>query len=1331
MTTIRRSSITTGHDELPPSGERRALAFNWEVAVYVVIFALAVFTRFYMLGDRVMSHDESLHTKFSHDLYKDGVYQHTPLMHGPILFHVTALMYSLFGDNDFTARLYPAVLGVLIVMFPVLFRRWLGRWGAILAAVMFLISPLLLYYNRYIRHDTPAIFYTLVMVYCAFMYINGPLRWRRKARWLFIFAAAMLGSMGSKETSFIYIAIFGSFLTLYWVVRLVQHFFRLPGKTLLYFISISVLLAGVASLAMYVVLSIAPLDTALSLGPGTLEYASLLTWTGLIFGATLVVILGTLLWTYRRQRIPRLVWADLAILLVMVVAVCAFFIFVEERSHVTPRDASSPSAPVIPGEEGVAAVVSSSRFSPLLLYVTYGAAILLIAFLVYTARAGWWRTLYRFRELDILWLMGTLVLPWLTPFLVAFTGVTAADYQAIGQVAPEFIKNLVPVSSPEAIGKTYLAIQFIIPMFAVTITAGLVWNARRWVIASGIYHVLYVFFFTTVFTNMTGLAGIYTSLDYWLEQQAVRRGNQPQYYYLVVIMPFYEFLPLIGSFLAMIAGLMGFWGVRRRVEERKEAMPVEISPELLETQPDNTLGELLLEDDGEYEKPKRKPKTRPLPEAERLTRVPFLLFVSWGASFMHVALTLAGEKMPWLGTHLTVPLILLSAWFFGRIFERVSFPAFRQAGWLYTLLFPVLFVALVQVLSPVLVGPLPGGLEQAQLARIYQWIAGFVVAAFVIYTLYRLVARTGWAQFRLMLGVVTFAGLAFITLRSAWMASFINYDLATEYLVYAHAAPANKRVTEQLEELSRRITDGMDIKFAYDYRISWPGAWYFRNFKNAVFMGESVSPRVVEDAVVVIVGDENRAAAEAALEDRYYRFDYQRLWWPMQDYFGLTPQRVINTFDFSPSNTQAAQIRRGIFNIWWWRDYTTYGEAVGKSYSITAWPVADRMYVFVRKDVAAQVWSLGAGEGTVMNPLEQQETNLCSQNWQSLSANRIFGSAGVAPGQLSTPRQIAVGPDGKIYVAEEFNHRVSVFNPDGSLALSFGQQGGITGGVFERPNGIAVGPDGSLYVADTWNYRIQKFTPEGEFITAWGQRGEYGLAAQTEPTDGFWGPRAVAVDAQGRVYVADTGNKRIRVYTSDGLFLYDIGSGGSGSGQLDEPTGLALSPDGILYVADTWNRRISAFYLDGSPANLFVANDGTPVNNFRIRAWFDDLGNRPYLAFDGARGLLYVTDPDAGRVLVYDRGGSCVGAFGQLNRENPGLTEFASVGGVVVDGEGNVYVADAGSGRILQFPPFVRVDAPAPGAVEVLPEATAEITDEMTAEITIELTPEVSPETNE
>jgi predicted membrane-bound mannosyltransferase len=85
---------------------------RWEKIIFIVLCLLALFTRLYMLGDRVMSHDESLHTKYSWNLYAGQGYQHNPMMHGPLLFHVTALAYFLFGVNDFVSRLLPALAGM-------------------------------------------------------------------------------------------------------------------------------------------------------------------------------------------------------------------------------------------------------------------------------------------------------------------------------------------------------------------------------------------------------------------------------------------------------------------------------------------------------------------------------------------------------------------------------------------------------------------------------------------------------------------------------------------------------------------------------------------------------------------------------------------------------------------------------------------------------------------------------------------------------------------------------------------------------------------------------------------------------------------------------------------------------------------------------------------------------------------------------------------------------------------------------------------------------------------------------------------------------------------
>src|SRR5512136_585664 len=125
-----------------------------EKALYLLFTLAAVFTRFYRLGDRVMSHDESLHTYFSWGLYVGRGFQHTPLMHGPFLFHINALIYSLFGADDFTARISTALFGVALVALPWTLRRWLGRAGALVVSFMVLISPMIWYHARYIRDES-------------------------------------------------------------------------------------------------------------------------------------------------------------------------------------------------------------------------------------------------------------------------------------------------------------------------------------------------------------------------------------------------------------------------------------------------------------------------------------------------------------------------------------------------------------------------------------------------------------------------------------------------------------------------------------------------------------------------------------------------------------------------------------------------------------------------------------------------------------------------------------------------------------------------------------------------------------------------------------------------------------------------------------------------------------------------------------------------------------------------------------------------------------------------------------------------------------------------
>jgi sugar lactone lactonase YvrE len=158
---------------------------------------------------------------------------------------------------------------------------------------------------------------------------------------------------------------------------------------------------------------------------------------------------------------------------------------------------------------------------------------------------------------------------------------------------------------------------------------------------------------------------------------------------------------------------------------------------------------------------------------------------------------------------------------------------------------------------------------------------------------------------------------------------------------------------------------------------------------------------------------------------------------------------------------------------------------------------------------------------------------------------------------MKEPRDAAVDGRGRIWIADFGNSRLRIFSPEGGL---LGGWGGLGSGTFglRQPCGIAIVGD-DVYIADTWNGRIQAFTAKGEW--------------KAKTTDLF-GPRGIAVATDGRVWVTDTGNKRVIVYDGSLKEVQRIGKLGSGPLEFSDPAGIAVGPSDLVYVADTGNSRI-------------------------------------------------------------------------------------------------------------------------------------------------------------
>jgi uncharacterized protein (TIGR03663 family) len=1057
-------------------------SLNWEILLYAAIFVVAVITRFYDLGGRVMSHDESLHTLYSWNLYAGKGYQHDPLMHGPFLFHATALVYFLFGDNDFTARISTALLGTILVILPYWFRPWLGRIGALSASFMLLISPGIMYYSRYIRHDIFISVWTVLMVLAFFQYMRT-----RGTRWIFIGAAAVALMLSTKEVSYIH---------------------------------------------------------------------------GFI-GVTFIVMtyLGENLTRAKRQS---MVYGLLGLIFVLVAAI-AYMTIQADALRVIPPE----------GETG--------GFNP---WDYIGIMVMITGLLV-----------------------GGVIIQ---------SGIDRTNRPVTLAIKSLFARRL-------DIGKAALA-------------AG----------------IIFVLLHTTFFTNISGLGtGTVGEISYWLKQQGVERGSQPWYYYLFLV-PLYEFLPVF----------VGLTGALVYLLRRK--LPAHANPPPL--QPD---------------KSGRRATTDVVNQT--VSPNPTISWASDGGTFAaymiywtltaFVIYSWAGEKMPWLTVHMTLPLIFLAAHVIQTALSNFDWSKSRQNGGL--LLGGALLLIPAGLAAMAAVQPFRSQSLQS-INDTLRFIAGIIVVLVLLGVIWYYGRQLGPMLARKTALVTVLLVMVLLTIRFAWLFNFVNFDYVNELMVYAHASPDVKLALDQIDEISSRTVGDKMIRVAYDNDSTWPLEWYMREYPNRIYYGENPT-RDAMDSPVVIVGSANENKVKPYLGSQYTRFRYRLVWWPVEDYKGQTPQRLWDTYvtgspdpeDPATDTAEAQQARRAtarenrrkLWNIIFYRNY--------EDYDLNEWPFVHRFFVYVRNDTLNEVWDYQSGAVQLAMAGSALSTDPYTDKRTETDALTLWGSNGSGDGQFITPRSLAIGPDGSIYVADSGNHRVQVFDQEGNFLLKWGSEG-IEPGQFNEPWGIAIGADGTVFVADTWNHRVQVFSSTGQFITAFGTFVNVQHDVQAEP-GGFWGPRDIAIGPQGNLYVTDTGNKRIQKFTPAGEFLQAFGGGGIIPGTFEEPVGIDIDSQGNIYVADTWNRRIQKFDSNFTPLLQWDVVD----------VWeSESVINKPYLAVDD-QSRVFISDPEGYRVIAYDGNtGEILVTWGQYGQD---LAAFQLPVGLEVDSQGNLLVADSDNNRIMKF----------------------------------------------
>jgi DNA-binding beta-propeller fold protein YncE len=287
-------------------------------------------------------------------------------------------------------------------------------------------------------------------------------------------------------------------------------------------------------------------------------------------------------------------------------------------------------------------------------------------------------------------------------------------------------------------------------------------------------------------------------------------------------------------------------------------------------------------------------------------------------------------------------------------------------------------------------------------------------------------------------------------------------------------------------------------------------------------------------------------------------------------------------------------------------------------------------------------------------------------------------------------QEVALDHSCNLYVVDMVGNQVVKYNGDGQqvAALKMLAREPFTDDVA----GIALAPDGTIYVADPGLHQVRKLSPSGQELGAW--------KSCDCPGQPGWmvAPVSIAVDGTGNnVYVLDQSADTVSRYSPDGKIQKVFGSQGTGPGQFDVPKAITLDRVGNIYVADWGNHRIQKF-----------APDGTALGQFGIE------GNGPGqihlpsgIAVD-RDGSMYISDSDNWRMIKFAADGTPVDQYppcgapdecGVLDGANPG--QFFDHNGVVVDGQGNLYVADSGNNRVerrvvieVANPPAAGIDAP-------------------------------------
>ena len=792
-------------------------------------------------------------------------------------------------------------------------------------------------------------------------------------------------------------------------------------------------------------------------------------------------------------------------------------------------------------------------------------------------------------------LIGTLTLPFCAASVVILWNVftfspasmaTSPLGQLIGGLFT-FWNGLIGAGSapdPAIVGKLAVAGPIQIAVLALAAFLGSRWQWGLWRRAALVFFGIFVVLFTTFFTDFPGIgSGMWGALEYWIDQHEIQRGNQPLYYYLLLI-PLYEFLPLILA----AAGTVYFF-----VKEKSGRG--------------------------------------------------FYGFLIWWAVAALVLYSFAGEKMPWLSLHIVQPIILMAGMTLGGLLPKVQWQRLREGGaWYIALLVPLLPLAARAIVSS---GDLAGGGPEPAV-RLLQAVAAAGAVAIMAGAIWLIARRVGWRLVLQTLGLTGLVILSGFSIRTALQASYAHGDIPVEMLVYTQTSPEVPRIKKEIDRIAAESGLGKDMPITVDASegFTWPWAWYLRDYDNVSYPDLRQSPGNPSGAVLLL--NSNSYGPNKPYLAKYRPGQhYPHRWWFPEKYRDLTlpglaetlvdPGAWLDRWSYFYNRTLNSPLGSSSALVYYPQDYgrgvpspinpapisiappvdlppmtqLTGVQVLGSSAQAAgslqsprdmALDAEGNLYVVdsgadqvIKFDatgkVLARVGGQGNGNGEFSEPwgisVDKQGNVYVADTWnhriqkfdanlQFITAWGAFGNAapadgsGFNPGNFFGPRDVVTDDAGNVYVTDTGNKRVVKFSADGVPLAGFGQ-GGPGRGQFQEPVGIARNSKGEFYVADTWNRRVQRFDKDFRYMDEFAAVGWTGQGLLNKPY--------ISIDAQDNVLASDPESHRIIRYSATGEVQAVYGRFGSDLSSFNVPAAAVVDPQGRMYVSESGNSRVLHF----------------------------------------------------------------------------------------------------------------------------------------------------------